>query len=55
MKKVTTYSRPSIADQIAKGHGTLEEVEAIYADLVKKGASAKTLKKLRKAIDNRVF
>ena len=54
-KKITTYNRPSLIKQIQMGLGTLEQAESEYSRLEKEGACNKTLKWVRKAIENRVW
>jgi len=52
-RKLTTYKRPSIAKQVEIGFGTEEQLKTLAADLEKRGACNKTLKKIRKALAKR--
>lgn len=52
-RKLTTYLRPSLVTQIEMGLGTEEQLMALAADLEKRGACNKTLKRIRKALAKR--
>lgn len=54
MRKLTTYKRLSIADQIKAGKGTTEEVLSVIAKLEKDGALTSTIKKCTKALAERI-
>jgi len=54
-RKITTYKYPSLLTQIQNGYGTKEQAETAYKQLQEGKASPKTLRRIRKAIDERVF
>lgn len=51
--KRTTYRNPSIIAQVASGKGSVLELEGVIAKLEKDGASHKTLKRLRRQLEER--
>lgn len=52
-RKRTFYRNPSIIAQVASGKGSVPELEGVIAKLEKDGASHKTLKRLRRQLEER--
>lgn len=50
MKRLTTYKRPSLADQISSGIFTKVQAAEILGKLIRDGAASTTIKKVRRAI-----
>jgi len=52
-RKRTFYRNPSIIAQVASGKGIVPELEGVIAKLERDGASNKTLKRLRRQLEER--